>query len=325
MGNPKAARRSHSQRMWNSLSESFDRIATFVDFGAHLLWSPLHSLQRACAAKLAQSLVFCCACETMSQAYCCGTVTARYMLSRFIVLLLGMVGQPAIFMLLVFSSLQMVGATCPNCHGSFSSCDYDTSNVCAGITAVAANVAAVVAGTGALTLKGLIKPRFMKMLSQISTEAILSLSSRPEPGTPLLSDAGTSGMKILGAINMGQITYNYAVASIMHLIDQVDVTHASAYARIAKYRSMMESLKGKANQRRDQPASKTKAPGRMHLLRVYKCINPLDTGSPWEGGSARMRLTPLPTKLPRWSKGWWWATRKYGRGACARARAPREC
>ena len=190
----------------------------------------------------------------MSQAYCCGTVTARYMLSRFIVLLLCMVEQPAIFMLLGFSSLQMVGATCPNCHGSFSSCDYDTSNVCAGITAVAANVAAVVAGAGALTLKGLIKPRFMKMLSQISTEAILSLSSRPEPGTPFVIDGSTSGMKILGAINMGQITYDYAVASIMHLIDQVDVTAASATARIAKYRGMMESLKGKANQRGDQPA-----------------------------------------------------------------------
>ena len=35
-------------------SEWFDRIATFVDFGAHLLWSPPHSLQRACAAELAQ-------------------------------------------------------------------------------------------------------------------------------------------------------------------------------------------------------------------------------------------------------------------------------
>ena len=31
-------------------SEWFDRIATFVDFGAHFLWSPPHSLQRACAA-----------------------------------------------------------------------------------------------------------------------------------------------------------------------------------------------------------------------------------------------------------------------------------
>ena len=137
-----------------------------------------------------------------SQAYCCGTMTARYMLSRFIVLLLGMVQQRAIFMLLVFSSLQMVGATCPNCHGSFTSCDYDNTNVCAGITAVAANVATFVAGTGALTLKGIIKPRFMKMLSQISTEAILSLSTRPEPGTPFVIDRTTSGMKILGAIDI---------------------------------------------------------------------------------------------------------------------------
>ena len=38
----------------NSRSELFDRIASFVDFGAHFLWSPPHSLQRACAAELAQ-------------------------------------------------------------------------------------------------------------------------------------------------------------------------------------------------------------------------------------------------------------------------------
>ena len=164
--------------------------------GSHLLWTSVLTScgvpRTLCRELVQQSLrkvfVFCCACETTSQAYCCGTMTARYMLSRFIVLLLGMVEQPAIFLLLVFSSLQMVGATCPNCHGSFTSCDYDNTNVCAGITAVAANVATVVAGTGALTLKGIIKPRFMRILSQISTEAILSLSTRPEPGTPFVID-----------------------------------------------------------------------------------------------------------------------------------------
>ena len=50
MGHPKAARRSHSQMLRNSRSESFDRVTTLVDFGAHFLWSPPHSLQRACAA-----------------------------------------------------------------------------------------------------------------------------------------------------------------------------------------------------------------------------------------------------------------------------------
>ena len=50
MGHPKAARRSYSQMLRNSRSESFDRVTTLVDFGAHFLWSPPHSLQRACAA-----------------------------------------------------------------------------------------------------------------------------------------------------------------------------------------------------------------------------------------------------------------------------------
>ena len=54
MCNPEAARRSHSQIVRNSRSEWFDRIATLVDFGAHLLWSPPHSFaeslcSRACA------------------------------------------------------------------------------------------------------------------------------------------------------------------------------------------------------------------------------------------------------------------------------------
>ena len=103
MGHPKAARRSHSQMLRNSRSESFDRIATFVDFGAHLLWSPPHSLQRACAAELAQGLVFCCACETMSQAYYCGSVTARSMLRH---VLLQVLVLQRMFRCVVFSFLQ---------------------------------------------------------------------------------------------------------------------------------------------------------------------------------------------------------------------------
>ena len=38
----------------NSRSESFDRIASFVDFGAHFCGVPRTLLQRACAAELAQ-------------------------------------------------------------------------------------------------------------------------------------------------------------------------------------------------------------------------------------------------------------------------------
>ena len=53
-------------------------------------------------------------------------------------------------------------------------------------------------------------------------------------------------MKVLGAINMGQITYDYAAASIMHLIDGVDVSATSATAQIQKYRGILESLKSKS-------------------------------------------------------------------------------
>ena len=53
-------------------------------------------------------------------------------------------------------------------------------------------------------------------------------------------------MKVLGAINMGQITYDFAAASIMHLIDSVDISASTATAQITKYRGILESLKGKA-------------------------------------------------------------------------------
>ena len=129
---------------------------------------------------------------------------------------------------------------------SFTSCVFDQSGTCAGVTAVATNAASISAGVGMLTLKGLIKPRCMQILSQVSTKAILALCKRPEPGTPFMFDASVTGMKVLGAINMGQITYDYAAASIMHLIDGVDVTAASATAQIAKYRGVLESFKSKA-------------------------------------------------------------------------------
>jgi hypothetical protein len=165
---------------------------------------------------------------------------------RFGVLLLQLMLQPSSLSVMLLGGLPLAGAVCPNCHGSFTSCDFDTSGTCAGVTAVATNAASIAAGTGMLTLKGLIKPRFMQILSQVSTEAILALCKRPEPGTPFAFDASVTGMKVLGAINMGQITYDYAAASIMHLIDGVDVAGSTATAQIAKYRGILESLKSKS-------------------------------------------------------------------------------
>ena len=63
----------------------------------------------------------------------------------------------------------------------------------------------------------------MQILSQVSTEAILALCKRPEPGTPFSFGPGVTGMKVLGAINMGQITYDFAAASFMNLIDNVEM------------------------------------------------------------------------------------------------------
>ena len=180
-----------------------------------------------------------------SQVSCYGTMPSLSV-RRFGVLLLQLLLQPSSLSVMLLGGLPLAGAVCPSCHGSFSSCVYDTSGVCAGVTAVATNAASISAGVGMLTLRGLIKPRFMQILSQVSTEAILALCKRPEPGTPFMFDASVTGMKVLGAINMGQITYDYAAASIMHLIDGVDVEKDSATAQIAKYRGILESLKSKS-------------------------------------------------------------------------------
>ena len=181
----------------------------------------------------------------MSQVSCYGTMPSLSV-RRCGVLLLQLLLQPSSLSVMLLGGLPMAGAVCPNCHGSFASCVFDTSGSCAGVTAVATNAAAVAAGTGMLSLRGLIKPRFMQILSQVSTEAILALCKRPEPGTPFSFGSGVTGMKVLGAINMGQITYEFAAASIMNLIDEVDVKMDTATAQIAKYRGILESLKGKA-------------------------------------------------------------------------------
>jgi hypothetical protein len=183
--------------------------------------------------------------SVISQVSCCGTMPSLSV-RRYGVLLLQLLLQPSSFSFMLLGGLPMAGAVCPNCHGSFASCTFDTTRACAGVTAVATNAAAVAAGTGMLSLRGLIKPRFMQILSQVSTEAILALCKRPEPGTPFTFGAGVTGMKVLGAINMGQITYDFAAASIMNLIDEVDVSKDTATAQIAKYRGILESLKGKA-------------------------------------------------------------------------------
>ena len=108
----------------------------------------------------------------ISQVSCYDTMPSLSM-RRFGVLLLQLMLQPSSLSVMLLGGLPLAGAVCPNCHGSFTSCDFDASGTCAGVTAVAMNAASISAGYGMLTLKGLIKPRFMQILSQVSTEAIL--------------------------------------------------------------------------------------------------------------------------------------------------------
>jgi hypothetical protein len=71
---------------------------------------------------------------------------------RFVVLLLQLIVQPSSSSVILLVGLPLAGAVCPNCHESFSSCDFDTSGTCAGVTAVASNMASITAGYGMLTI-----------------------------------------------------------------------------------------------------------------------------------------------------------------------------
>ena len=66
------------------------------------------------------------------------------------------VGPLSVVLLLVWLPL-VVAVTCPHCYGNFNSCSYSTDKKCPAVDLVASNAAIVAAGTGALTLVGIIR------------------------------------------------------------------------------------------------------------------------------------------------------------------------
>lgn len=131
------------------------------------------------------------------------------------------IGTPlfVVLLLLVLLGAEAVG-TCPHCHGNFVSCDWASKKVCCTQEVVKDNATIVAAGVGALTLAGIIKPRFLKMFSRVAFDTILSLINRQEPGTSFELTADTKTSKILDAIRNGLTNLETVLFKLCGFIDE---------------------------------------------------------------------------------------------------------
>ena len=132
-----------------------------------------------------------------------------------------------------------ISGVCPHCHGHFSSCTFDEeAGSCPTITVVSANAEAIAAGAGALTLSDIIPCRYLKMFTRSSLDTMLAIAKRPEPGTPFIIDATTTGTAILNAVNTGLVSLNSAIMRIAELIEAAD-----GEAAIARLRGRLDCLR----------------------------------------------------------------------------------
>ena len=159
-----------------------------------------------------------------------------------------------IYVVLLLMMLSVAFATgtasrCPHCGGNFQSCTWGTSKTCPTIDVVSANALVVAAGTGALTLLGLIKPRFLKIFSRVALESILALVKRSEPGTTFTIDKTTKPTAILTAIANGLTTLEIASFKLCEILE--DLTDADERDNM-KYK--MECLKTSSDVRAKLPA-----------------------------------------------------------------------
>jgi hypothetical protein len=131
-----------------------------------------------------------------------------------------------------------VEATCPHCNGGIPSCEWSTSKTCPSIELVSKNVTIIAAGVGALSLAGLLKPRFMRIFSLVSFDTILYLVKRSAPGTAFSIDGSTQAPAILTAIQNGRLSMQDAVLKLCDLVEQ-----ATEEEDIRKLTRRLECLK----------------------------------------------------------------------------------
>ena len=140
--------------------------------------------------------------------------------------------QFALFAVLLLGFFSPAWAPCPHCNGNFASCNYETTKKCGVFAQVEANVAVVAAGVGAISLTGLLRPRFLRLFTRVSFDTILTLVKRNEPGTPFTIEASTSANSLLTAIANGQTTLDAVVCALADLIEnETDSAKATKLTR----------------------------------------------------------------------------------------------
>ena len=143
------------------------------------------------------------------------------------------------FVLVMVANLPCTFATCPHCHGHFSSCNFDEAGgSCPTVRLVGENAAVLAAGTGSLSLSDIIPCRYLKMFTRTALDTMLAIAKRPEPGTTFEITPTTTGTAILHAINLGQVSLQSAVMKIAEMIE--DAADEGASARL---RGRLECLK----------------------------------------------------------------------------------
>ena len=139
---------------------------------------------------------------------------------------------------------------CPHCFGHLGSCQFAAKKVCPLISTVASNVAVLTAGTGALSIAAVIKPRFLRIFSRVAFDTILTLAKRKEPGAAFTITATTSATAILTAIQSGQITLEMVLFKLLELAEE-----ATEPGVIQKLKDRMDMLRTVSDIKSKLPSS----------------------------------------------------------------------
>ena len=108
--------------------------------------------------------------------------------------------------LLLCFIISSVHSVCPHCFGNFASCDYATTKKCPSVDDVTTNAAVILAGVGSLTLKNVLKNRYLRLFTRFAWDTFVILAKRPEPGAMFQVKVTSTAPELLAAITHQQIT-----------------------------------------------------------------------------------------------------------------------
>ena len=137
---------------------------------------------------------------------CCGTMPAHS-------------SGVCVLVVLLLLLVDVVSAKCPVCHGNYAGCNFATTGTCIAVTMVAANAQTIVKKTGSLNLANIIPARLLRVFARTTLNSLVTLASRPAPGTPFVIDKDTKNTAIEVAIMSHQIEKATALTTLGELIE----------------------------------------------------------------------------------------------------------